>query len=145
MDLASLKTLGETIYYFVAAGAAISAVLVFYWNSSLERAKWASSLYDKFDDSDRLKVVRDVLDDPPNCETVRELVASETSNFTDYLNFFEFIGLLVQSRQVSHEQVEVLFGYYLDCLNRHRVVRIYVENASKGFEELNAMLIRRRP
>lgn len=44
----ALKDLAQLLYYVLAAGAAIWALVVYRRNSALERARWASNLYEKF-------------------------------------------------------------------------------------------------
>ena len=40
-------------------------------------------------------------------------------------------------------EIEALFGYYLDCLNRHDRVKQYVSNPENGFEGLAKLLTSR--
>jgi hypothetical protein len=94
---------------FLAAGL---AVYFYYRNSQLERAKWASGLYEKFYEKPDLKAIRDKLDvEESDPEAIRNLVKDQPSDFTDYLNFFEFIAFLKKSKQLSAIQVEDLFGF----------------------------------
>jgi hypothetical protein len=100
------KNTFEIVYYIAGTigalgifGAAVFAVYYYYQNSQLERAKWASGLYEKFYEEKHLKPIRDKLDvEAANSEYVRELVNDESTNFTDYLNFFEFIAFLRKSK-----------------------------------------------
>ena len=68
------------------------AAFVYQRNSTFERAKWASSLYEKFYEVSNLKQVRNKLDCPKDLDLVNEIVIREEADFTDYLNFFEFIA-----------------------------------------------------
>jgi len=36
--------------------------------------------------------------------------------------------------------VQALFGYYLDCLRRHKDVGGYIRNKEKGFEYLSKII-----
>ena len=144
------KDLFETIYYIAGTIAAIGtlvaavfALCVYRGNSRLERARWASTLYEKFFEKDHLKKVRTLLDCPANSDEVNQAVTQEDSEFTDYLNFFEFISVLENSKQLTRSEVEDLFGYYLDCLQRHELVRSYIDNEQNGYEGL-AKLLRAR-
>jgi len=115
---------------------------VYFFNSRVQRAKWLSSLYEKFYERADLKRVREVLD----CEggqspAIDKLVADEPAEFSDYLNFFEFVAVLGKSRQLTHEEIEDLFHYYLDCLEGCPPVRDYI--AKKGFERLDKLLRQR--
>ena len=141
----SWKDLFESIYYVAATVAALGtliaavfALFVYKRNSRLERARWAAQLYEKFYERDELKKIRDRLDCSANSEGVNQLVESEASEFTDYLNFFEFIALLKFSNQLRDSEVEALFGYYLDCLKKHKAVTAYIEKS--GYEGLAKLI-----
>jgi hypothetical protein len=142
------KNTVEIVYYIAGAigalgtfGAALVAVYYYYQNSQLERAKWASTLYEKFYEGKSLKPIRDRLDDEEaNSDYVRKLVFEESTDFTDYLNFFEFIAFLRKSKQLERAQVEDLFGFYLDCLEKHSAVAAYVRDPAHGYEGLAGLM-----
>lgn len=80
------------IAYYVASSvgalgtlaAAVFAVYFYRRNSQLERAKWASSLYEKFYEKKDLKTIRDKLDfEAADSEAIKKLVSDESSDFTD--------------------------------------------------------------
>ena len=123
--------------------AAGFAALVYRRNSALERAKWASSLYEKFYEATTLKQMRDKLDRLNDLDSVNEIVIREEPAFTDYLNFFEFIAFLRASKQLKDSEIEAIFGHYLDCLNRHDRVRQYISNPGNGYEGLANLLTSR--
>lgn len=123
--------------------AAGFAAFVYQRNSAFERAKWASSLYEKFYEATTLKQMRDKLDCQNDMDSINETVTKEEPAFTDYLNFFEFIGFLKSSRQLKDSEIEALFGYYLDCLNRHDQVKVYISNPKNGYEGLAKLLATR--
>ena len=128
---------------FSAVGTALAAVFaafVYRRNSALERARWASSLYEKFFEATTLKQMRDRLDCLNDMDLVNETVIREESSFTDYLNFFEFIAFLKTSKQLKDSEINALFGYYLDCLNRHDRVKQYISNPENGYEGLTNLL-----
>lgn len=52
----------------------------------------------------------------------------------------EFIAFLKTSKQLKDSEIEALFGYYLDCLNRHDRVKQYIENPANGYEGLAYLL-----
>jgi hypothetical protein len=118
--------------------SAATAVWVYYRNSRLERAKWSLSLYEKFYESADLKAVRDVLDNDADHETVSELVIRCSSDFTDYLNFFEFMAFLENEGHLKRVEVQALFEYYISCLKRHPRVLKFIED--NGYENLHRML-----
>src|SRR5689334_25449179 len=103
--------IAATISAVGAAAAAAFAAFVYRCNSALERAKWASSLYEKFYEAPTLKEMRDRLDCLRDSDSVNEIVIREEPAFTDDLNFFEFIAFLKSSQQLKDSEVEALFGY----------------------------------
>lgn len=132
---------------FSAIGTVVAvgfAAVVYYRNSAFERAKWASALYEKFYEETTLKQLRDRLDCLRDSDSVNEIVIREEPAFTDYLNFFEFIAFLKSSKQLKDSEIEALFGYYLDCLNRHDRVKQYVSNPENGYEGLAKLLTSRK-
>jgi hypothetical protein len=137
----------QTIYY--AAGiiaslgtlaAAFIALSVYRRNSRLERARWAADLYKTFYQEEKLKAVRDKLDCATGSDDVNQLVTREDAEFTDYLNFFEYIAFLKKSKQLHDSEVHDLFGYYLNCLKRHDNVRAYILKAENGYEGLAQLM-----
>ncbi|HEX6044435.1 MAG TPA: hypothetical protein VFZ22_08095 [Pyrinomonadaceae bacterium] len=69
-----------------AVGTALAAgfaALVYRRNSALQRAKWASSLYEKFYEATTLKQMRDRLDHLSDADSVNEIVIREDPAFTD--------------------------------------------------------------
>ena len=140
----------EIVYMMAATISAVGtalaagfASLVYRRNSALDRAKWASSLYEKFYEATNLKQMRDRLDCSNDLDLVNEIVIREEPAFTDYLNFFEFIAFLKTSKQLKDSEIEALFGYYLDCLNRHDRVKQYISNPENGYEGLVNLLTSR--
>jgi hypothetical protein len=146
----TVKERVEIVYMIAGAISAVGTVLaavfaafVYQRNSTFERAKWAWSLYEKFYEGTTLKQVRDKLDCINDLDSVNEIVIREESAFTDYLNFFEFIAFLRISKQLKGSEIDALFGYYLDCLNRHDRVKRYIANPENGYEGLARLLASR--
>ena len=133
----------QTIYYLMATAGAFVAVLTYYRNSTIERARWLSSLYTKFYEAPDLKRIRKCLDEnAPNSPAVQEMVREEDPDFTDYLNFFEFMAYLEARRQLSRRDVAALFDYYLRVLSKHKDVREYVLEDGNGYGYLKKLLPR---
>lgn len=96
-------------------------------------------MYEKFYEKEHLKDIRDKLDCKDEISLdITNLIREELSEFTDYLNFFEFVAFLEKSKQLKYEEVEQLFGYYLDCLSRRKNVRAYIDD--NGYELLSNLL-----
>jgi hypothetical protein len=105
----------------------------------LEKAKWMKELYEKFYERSELKSVRDILDGDDK-QKISEMVSTEATQFTDYLNFFEFLGYLSESKQIGRGDIVGMFDYYLKNLRKHPTVLDYINDPAKGFEKLRALL-----
>jgi hypothetical protein len=135
MDLAVLRD----IVTIVGGVAVVFAFLQYRANSRLERARWLASLYEKFYEKDQLKGVRQILDSADrDASEINKLVTDESPEFTDYLNFFEFVAVLEKSGQLKSNEIEDIFHYYLDCLEKSPKIREYL--AAKGYEHLDQFL-----
>src|SRR5262245_1794719 len=140
MTLSSMRDAVQIIASSADAVAALGALWVYRNNSRRERARWAESLYARFYEKPELKIVRDQLDCPAGDMTVSRAINEETSAFTDYLNFFEFVAYLQSSKQLSDTDGQELFVYRLNCLRRHKELLAYVQNKEKWFEYLSKIL-----
>jgi predicted negative regulator of RcsB-dependent stress response len=140
MNSAEVKTYFEIASYCVGIVGLVAAVWTYRQNRSLERSRWASSLYEKFYESVEHKGVRRDLDDSPDSQAVINLVDREPSEFTDYLNFFEHVAYLVKCGQIKRADADAYFNYYFSCLRRHKSVVKYIQDGSKGFETLKKFL-----
>ncbi len=135
------KTRVEILYLMAATISAVGTALaagfaafVYRRNSVLERAKWASTLYEKFYEATTLKQMRDRLDCLNDLNSVNEIVIREEPAFTDYLNFFEFIAF--ENVDAAQRLRDEVLSVILDCLNRHERVKHYISNFENGYEGL---------
>jgi hypothetical protein len=138
----------EVAFYVVSIVAATLATWNYRRNAQTRRAEWLFTLYQKFFEEAPHKRIRRMLDysaDPdvqklgscldgsaPDRDLEEELV--------DYLNFFEFVAGLQHSGQLTLDEVDQLFNYYLGNLLNERsgLVRGYVRE--QGFEQLSTLL-----
>src|SRR6266851_1956301 len=111
----------EWIAKIIGALGTGAGVLVAAFNyrsqTKIKRAEWVKSLFEKFYETPTYKEVRVWLDYNELSEKLsaadeKERRANE-EKFTDFLNFFEFIGVLYSRHQLSFEQVYEVFDYYL--------------------------------
>ncbi len=98
-------------------------------------------LYEKFYERPELKAARDVLDGDDK-QRISEMVENESREFTDYLNFFEFLAYLSESKQITEKEMLALFDYYLRNLRQNPQVLKYINVPAKGFERLAKVLAR---
>jgi len=137
-SIACWRDAAQTISYVVGVVVAVFAVWNYYENSQRERAKWAVQLYEKFFEDNRYKDMREKFDCDPNSVEVQSIVQNESTDFTDYLNFFELVCFLLRTKQLRRTDILDLFHYYLACLLRHERVADYI--STHGFEQLERFL-----
>jgi len=126
--------------YIVGIVLAVLAFLTYRTNSLRERARWAVQLYEKFYEKKDYKCLRGALERDADPKAVQELVRKESAEFTDYLNFFEMVTGLAETKQLSRDDVLRLFQYYLQCLKRHDAVMRYINDPRNGYETLREFL-----
>ncbi|MGA7894539.1 MAG: hypothetical protein WCA49_15070 [Candidatus Sulfotelmatobacter sp.] len=136
----ALVKLTPILSFLAALVAAFWALFIYKSNARRERARWVENLYSRFFEKEELKEIRDIVDCDSGDAHVAELVANESSQWTDYLNFFELVAYLQVSGQLEEEDVSALFAYYLGCLKKHKPIIDYISNESKGFEQLKKLL-----
>jgi hypothetical protein len=138
-------TVSAAVALVLAAAAALLTWLTFWKNLRLRRAEWLSRLYESFYVKPELKAVRAALDydgearrellrcvesDPENAKALEPLV--------DYLNFFEFLAVLWTMKQLSLDEIQLLFGYYLRRLAEEPGIVKFCREG--GFKNLLRML-----
>lgn len=120
----------------------IVAVLSYRNQVRIKRAEWLKSLYEKFFESLIYKEVRVWLDyDHLHAKlSVEDAVLREANEekFTDFLNFFEFIGVLHFSGHLTFTQVNEVFDYYLKKIKADEDCQDWIQKYS--FEKLKGLL-----
>lgn len=142
MRLEYWKDIATIVGAVLALAGAGWALYEYHVKLRLERAKWLASLYEKFYERENLKPIREILDceDEISLEITR-LIRDEPAEFTDYLNFFEFVAFLGKLRQLGIDEINDLFGYYLDCIGRRDDIKEYI--GKRGYELLVDLLAKR--
>lgn len=116
-------------------------------NLRIRRAEWLSSLHSKFFETTTYKRIRRLLEAKGDeYSALRQALSdNQTSDdvelLVDYLNFFEFVGSLRELGQLSNEEIDRLFDYYLRQLAEDTVIRQFV--ATQGFESLDGLFVER--
>ena len=100
----------------VGIGALIAAVS-YKAQQRIKRAEFLTSLYKEFFTESRYNDARVWLDygklhDKLNIIDEEERIINE-EKFTDFLNFFEYVGVLYSRNHLTYEQVYEVFDYYL--------------------------------
>jgi hypothetical protein len=142
MSQAWIEWLGKGVAGAAALIAVLVAVVNYRSQTKLKQAEWLKSLFEKFFEDSTYKEVRVWLDYGTLHErlTVTDAVARQVNEekFTDFLNFFEFIGVLYSRKHLSLEQVCDVFDYYLKKITADADCREWIDQYS--FEKLKALL-----
>lgn len=162
MDLRNLGVIGQFL-----SGIGIFFLLITAWvtyknyvyHTQLERLKWLQQLFESFYSSDRYKAVRQQIDFDDMKELLSLLQRSDSDPaglrreeriqvdlLTDYLNFFEWIAFLEGKEQLTFDDVDAMFNYYLKRLlqiDGDQQLRRYIRD--NGFERLHRLLNRYAP
>jgi len=133
---------GQMLAWIAALVAMIVAVVNYRSQTRLKQAEWLKSLFEKFFENSTYKEVRVWLDYGTLHErlTVNDaaLRQAHEEKFTDFLNFFEFIGVLYSHKHLSLAQVCDVFDYYLKKIAADADCREWIDQYS--FEKLKALL-----
>jgi hypothetical protein len=124
----------------LGTGIGVSIAAINYNNQTrLKRAEWIKSLFEKFFENPTYKEVRGWLDyDELAVKLAPPTVRENEEKFTDFLNFFEFIGVLYSNEQLTEEQVRDVFNYYLKKIKSDANCSRWIEEF--GFKNLKALL-----
>ena len=146
-----LTGLATLLLGFAAFYTAIKALSEYREKNNFEKARWLSELYTTAFLNSNLKEMRRTIDFE-DLENVFRLLEMDLENvrdtakhrfldsdklvldaFTDYLNFFEFIGLLKSLGRLSDQDIQGLFDYYL-----RRLVEVDTKGLIRQYlDELN--------
>jgi hypothetical protein len=118
-----------------------------------EKSKWFLQLYEKLFENPQYKHVRRKLD-YADTEEIKMLIRRDAESkefteaertvfdeFTDYLNFFEFVAHLKEVGQLTSQDINATFDYYLRLLTKQRNPEIRGYLKKEGFENLDKLLL----
>jgi hypothetical protein len=136
---------GVDIGLKVLGGVGIVVAVLNYRNQvRIKRAELLKSLFEKFYENTIYKEVRVWLDyGHLHAKLTAEDIGVREINeekFTDFLNFFEFIGVLYTSNQLTFRLVSEVFDYYLEKIKGDADCQAWIREYS--FEKLKALLRR---
>ena len=136
---------GVDIGLKVLGGLGIVVTVLNYRNQVwIKRAELLKSLFEKFYENSTYKEVRVWLDyGHLHAKLTEENVERREINeekLTDFLNFFEFIGVLYTSNQLTFRLVSEVFDYYLKKIKGDADCQGWIREYS--FERLKALLRR---
>ncbi len=148
-----LQGIGQVALAIIGGLTAWAAVREYREKGQVAKAKWQSDLFRQFFADTTYKDIRQKIDFD-DLGLIKILIAKELEwhrsgtrsvfsrserdtldKFTDFLNFFEFVGLLRKSEQLAEEDIGSLFDYYIT-----RIVEIDLDNQIRLY--LNAFKFR---
>ena len=134
---------GARIVAGLGAGLGITIAAINYRQQTrIKQAEWMKSLFEKFFEGSMYKEVRVWLDYGVLHERLAVTDAAQRQQneerFTDFLNFFEFIGVLHSRGHLPLEEVCDMFDYYLEKIRVDADCREWIEKYS--FEKLKGLL-----
>ncbi|HEX2616747.1 MAG TPA: hypothetical protein VHL57_04345 [Flavobacteriales bacterium] len=112
-------------------------VITYRKNTALKHAEWLRSLFEKFYEAEYYRNVRTWMDCSPEEQEATHQAVSDRE-LADYLNFFEFIGILEKMGQLTREEIDQLFDYYLRLIKGSPIASAYVQK--HGFEQVERLL-----
>lgn len=138
----SLEWIGKLVAGITGLIIVLVAVINYRAQTRLKQAEWLKSLFEKFFENSTYKEVRVWLDYGHLHArlAVEDVVVREANEekFTDFLNFFEFIGVLHARGHLTVEQVYDVFDYYLHKIKSDADCQEWINQYS--FEKLKALL-----
>jgi hypothetical protein len=134
---------GVDIGLKVLGGVGIVVAVLNYRNQvRIKRAELLKSLFEKFYENSIYKEVRVWLDyGHLHTKLTEENIERREINeekLTDFLNFFEFIGVLFTSNQLTFRLVSEVFDYYLKKIKGDADCQAWIDEYS--FEKLKVLL-----
>jgi hypothetical protein len=136
-----IEILGKLIGGLVVGIGVLVAVFNYRKLAKIRRAEWLKSLFEKFFENDLYKEVRGWIDYDEVTEKLENDFVSKRANeekFTDFLNFFEFIGLLYDRKELELDEINALFDYYLRKIKSNGKCAEWIDKF--GFEKLRHLL-----
>lgn len=150
---AYLSGCGALTLALAAIVAGFLAIRDYRTRALAEKSKWFLQLYEKLFEGGQFKDVRRKLDygdtdeikmlihrDAQSLE-FSEAQQAKFDSFTDYLNFFEFIARLKEIGQLTSDDIDATFNYYLLLLTKPRNPEIRQYLKKEGFENLDKLLL----
>ena len=137
-----IKDVIDIISKIGAATGVIIAALVYRRQIKIKHSEWLQSLFEKFFENENYKEVRSWLDyDELNKKLHSDEESEKRKNeekFTDFLNFFEFIGILHFKKELTFKEINVVFDYYLEKIKGNPDCQLWIDKY--GFEKLKILL-----
>jgi hypothetical protein len=137
-----LLTIVDVLAKIIASIGVLIAAFSYYRQVRIKHAEWLNSLFEKFFENQCYKEVRGWLDYDEldqKLKTQNDNIKRENEEkFTDFLNFFEFIGVLYFRKELNLEEVNNVFDYYLLKIKNDINCQEWINKY--GFEKLRNLI-----
>lgn len=153
-----VKDLINCIFWILGIITAIMAVRTYRNNAKLKRVEWLYSLYKKFYEDPQFKEMRQIIDynHEQKHEEIKSIIEKSEKKepleskeiilleqLVDYLNFFEFIGVLWIREQLTIDEIQSVFKYYIKQLGDDDFLVKFCQN--NDFENLVELIKKVKP
>lgn len=134
----------QILAYCAAIFGIIFTAITYRNNNRIKRGEWLKSLFEKFFENGTFSEVRQVIE-YERISSFLELDAKKMATnqkneelLVNYLNFFEFVSVLVKNKHVTGDEVIDLFEYYLAAIRKNDFIVQYISQF--GFKNLYKLL-----
>ena len=145
-----LTGIGTVLLGSAALYAGLEAVREYKTKAQTDKARWTTDLFHKFYEERAYRTIRQKID-YDDLSHIRALIHRREGkfsqderdlfdNFTDYLNFFEYVAYLLEQNQLDRADVEAMFEYYLKRMAESTELGDYARD--NGFERLHTLLLK---
>ncbi len=132
----------QGIVYLIAIGTAAFSVWQYRENSKRERTKWLHELYRGLYGNQELQDILWSLE-TTNEEELKKLMKEDDefgSRFDRFLNFFHFVAVLHERKELEMKEVMSMFKFPLKLIRERNAVLEYVRVQEYEFKELCTLL-----
>lgn len=129
----------QGLFYLAGILAVVGSGLQYRSNSQQQRFRWLFDLYLRFYADHELQEMLSRIDWEETTfvqEEDRDLLA----RLDQFLNFFEFVAILVEEKRLRLKEVAAMFDYPLRKIADDKDVAGYVARQEYGYEKLNDLL-----
>lgn len=132
-----MKEWVEVVAYVAAIAASGAAWWQYRRNSVRERMRWLFEMYDRFYGSEKFQDMF-VRIDRGETRFVEQDDRDLMQKLDEYLNFFEFVGILCKRQELGQQEIQEMFDYPLRKVAQEPAILRYLRG--NGYEQLDALL-----
>lgn len=112
-------------FYLAGIVAALSSYFLYRRNSTRERMKWLFDLYKRFYNEEKFQDMSTKIE-AGDTKFIEQDQKEPLQNLDQYLNFFEFVGILWKQKEIELDEIKDMFDYPLRQIAKSSSVLDYV-------------------